>query len=173
MTTKAVTPSGSNDGNGNGGNGKSPTFSLGPEDDGRRQKRQRRGVLAWQKELRATKISINEIDWLLSAWLRGLLSSAELDHRVEDLLEQTNMTEWSFHVGMLVGSLSTHLQHKPDERLSELVQLMAVLRGIRGVVWDSGDGELLEELRLSLTGVHRALLDEEASSSSLYREATR
>ncbi len=162
MTIKTVTPSadGGNDGNGNGGNGKSPTFSLGPEDDKRRRKRQRRGVLAWQRELRATKVSINEIDWLLSAWLRGLLSSAELDHRVEDLLEQTNLTEWSFHVGMLVGSLSTHLQHKPDERLSTLVQLMAVLRGIRNVLWDSGDGELLEELRLSLAGVHKALLDE-------------
>ncbi len=101
---------------------------------------------------------VGGVDWLLSAWLRGLLSGAELDSRVKDLLDRSSLTEWSFHVGTLVGSLSVHLQRRPDERLSTLVQMTAVLRGIYGLVWDSGDADLLEKLRESLAGLHKALL---------------
>ena len=121
-------------------------------DDKERQKRKRRRVLAWQKELRATQKRFKDIDWLLSAWLRGLLSDEELNRNVDDLLDQANLLEWSSHVGMQVGFLSSLMDDtgKQHQRLSELIQLMSILRAMYELVRDSNNVEHLRELRLSL-----------------------
>ncbi|MDM8526933.1 hypothetical protein QUF58_01870 [Anaerolineales bacterium HSG24] len=166
MTDNIVTLFGgniNNDRGSNGHNGANPPPVLPEPNDGAEKRRRRwqlRGMSLWQKELRVVQENLKDIDMLILAWQRGLLSDAELNNRLDMALKRVNLHEWGYHTSLLVGSFAIYLNHDPEPRLADSVQITTLWQEIYELVWASDDATLLSEVREMLTALYQILLDE-------------
>ncbi len=121
MTKKIVSLFGGSingDGGSNGNNGSNlPPIPPEPNNDDEERRRRRRlwqlhGMAKWQKELFVVQNNLKDLDMLILAWRRGLLSHGELNRRMKTALRRVNLQGWGYHTSWQIGSFSVYLNHE-------------------------------------------------------------